>query len=238
MSKIFDEWSLYARVIAGDYMRHASIALAVNQYLAARPAPRRVLDLGCGNGSMARACLANRPVEHYLGIDSSADALARLQAAGAPGDGPDGFAIETQCGNLAKAISHLPAEAFDLVLASFSLHHFPQPEQRPILAEIQRVLDPHGVFVWIELVCQPGQSAESYFDSYESHMRDSWTDFLPAEIDQVMNHIRTSDFPVEATAMLSSAREVGLLSAHGLFRDTFFGAWAFPGSETAAAGQK
>ena len=47
---------------------------------------RRVVDLGCGEGSLLRALLADPAFTEILGVDVSARALEVGRAAAAPGD--------------------------------------------------------------------------------------------------------------------------------------------------------
>src|SRR4051794_26031761 len=87
MDAIFDQWDLYARIVAGDYMRHAELISRLRGMLPRDGRPLRVLDLGCGDGSLARRSLADVPVGRYVGIDLSADAVARARAHPPTGSG-------------------------------------------------------------------------------------------------------------------------------------------------------
>jgi trans-aconitate 2-methyltransferase len=68
---------LYAR-FGGERERPARDLLAA----VTAEAPRTVVDLGCGAGGLARACAARWPAASVVGVDSSAEMLAR--AAGTP----------------------------------------------------------------------------------------------------------------------------------------------------------
>jgi SAM-dependent methyltransferase len=48
------------------------------------PEPPRILDLGCGNGRLATV-YRHYPFRRYLGVDLSAEAVARARALGLPG---------------------------------------------------------------------------------------------------------------------------------------------------------
>lgn len=101
-----------------------------------------VLDVGCGTGTMAIA--ARRRVGEagaVYGVDASAEMIARARQKAA-GRGAD-VSFEPA---LLEALP-FPDAKFDVVTASFVLHHFPADLLPRCLAEIRRVLKPDGRFV-------------------------------------------------------------------------------------------
>ena len=98
----------------------------------------RVLDLGCGTGSLVRMLKRRHPSARVAAIDPDPKALARARAklarAGAEVAFEQGFA------------DALPYEsaAFDRVLSSLMFHHLTAPEKDAALREAYRVLAPGG----------------------------------------------------------------------------------------------
>lgn len=98
-----------------------------------------VLDVGCGEGYMARE-LATRGAHQVNGIDTSRELVKLAEAAMVPGTS---FS-EANAGDL-----QFPAESFDLVLANHVLNDL--PDIAGPIGEFARVLRPGGRFVALML---------------------------------------------------------------------------------------
>ena len=102
-------------------------------------APRqRVLDVGCGTGSLAILIKEQYPTTDVVGLDPDPKALdrARRKAARA------GLSIRFDRG-FASALGYAD-QTFDRVVSSMMLHHLPDDDRLPALQEIKRVLKPGG----------------------------------------------------------------------------------------------
>ena len=101
---------------------------------------QRVLDLGCGTGTLVVLLKRKYPAAEIVGIDPDPKALQRAQKkvrrAGVAVQLDEGFADE------------LPYDegTFDRVVSSFMLHHLEEPEREKTLREVLRVLKPGGSF--------------------------------------------------------------------------------------------
>ncbi len=233
-NSMFDEWGLYARIIASNCMRHRDLSEVVREFLAGSDRTCRVLDLGCGDGWMARECLKSSRVSRYLGIDTSADAIARVRACPPAGSDPLNARIELTCDDVFTALPALAAGDFDLVLGSYCLHHFSQPQKRVVLRQIRRVLTPSGTFVWTDLARCSQQARDAYLNSLVRDMRQNRPAFSAGEIEETVAHVLSSDFPEEEQWMIDTARECGFSLGRTLLRDEFYGSWAFTAEPVAA----
>ena len=131
-----------------DALYHGSpIAAAWDARFAAFVAERfspgdRVLDLGCGPGSLWEHWRALERPGRLVGLDLSPEMVARARERH-----PDGEFVVGR-------VHELPFEtgSFDLVIASSVLHHVPDVHLDSALAEVVRVLDEHGRVVGREPV--------------------------------------------------------------------------------------
>lgn len=108
-------------------------------------AGERVLDLGCGTGTLALMAHAEQPGATIAGLDADPVILERARAkaaaAGAPIAFQQGFS------------NRLPFDDghFDAVLSTLFFHHLSDGDKRATAAEIRRVLAPGGRLVVADL---------------------------------------------------------------------------------------
>jgi 2-polyprenyl-3-methyl-5-hydroxy-6-metoxy-1,4-benzoquinol methylase len=123
-----DEWNGWkAGATAFDGVRRYDQISSVVQQLG----PRKILDIGCGDGRLARAIRANCPDVVIHGCDLSTVALARSEGLDRQ------YSIDLNCEVLPE-----PDECFDLVIASEVIEHLIQPDR--VLVGLTRVLRQGG----------------------------------------------------------------------------------------------
>jgi ubiquinone/menaquinone biosynthesis C-methylase UbiE len=103
------------------------------------------VDLGCGAGQLVQDLARQAPELHVTGVDLSEELLAyaRQSAAQAGLEGRVAYRV----GN-AEQIP-FPDQSLDLVISTFSLHHWASPVR--VLDEIERVLKPGGAYLVFDL---------------------------------------------------------------------------------------
>jgi ubiquinone/menaquinone biosynthesis C-methylase UbiE len=131
-------YDLFARVITlgrDKAIREKLIELAA-------PAPgEKVLDIGCGTGTLAIAIKPRVGAGEVYGIDASPEMIQVAKEKSAK----DGSDIDFRVA-LIEAIP-FPDAAFDLATSSLMLHHLPDDLKAKGFLEIRRVLKPAGRFV-------------------------------------------------------------------------------------------
>ena len=101
-----------------------------------------ILDLGCGEGYVARQLL-DRGARSLLGVDLSSEMIALAERSEQAS--PRGAVFRT--GN-AEQLAHCETDSFDLVLGVFLFNYQDVPATRRSMAEVRRVLRPDGRFVF------------------------------------------------------------------------------------------
>lgn len=99
---------------------------------------QRVLDLGCGTGTLALLALAEQPAAELTGLDADPEMIARARAK-AEDAGAEARFDEGRSDRLPYADG-----SFDRVLSTLFFHHLDPEPKRRTAAEIARVLAPGG----------------------------------------------------------------------------------------------
>jgi ubiquinone/menaquinone biosynthesis C-methylase UbiE len=122
------------KLLGGDAARRALLDQALIQ------PGQRVLDIGCGTGSLVVLIKRLHPDVDVFGLDPDAKALARAGRKAAA----DKVSIQFDQG-FADELPYTDA-SFDRVLSSFMFHHLPRDGKEGMLREARRVLRPGGLF--------------------------------------------------------------------------------------------
>ena len=104
----------------------------------------RVLDVGCGTGTLAVEIKRAHPEVAVTAIDPDAKALARARAkARAAG-------VEVRFEEAFGDALPFAERSFDRVVSSFMFHHLPLDARAGMLAEVERVLAPGGALLLLD----------------------------------------------------------------------------------------
>lgn len=155
----------------------------------------RVLDIGCGTGSLTLAMHRDAPRATIVGIDADESALALARGKLAPGSP----GVKFQQG-LAQ---HLPIAdcAFDVVVSSFFFHHLSSEDKRSVLRQAHRVLRPAGRLAIADWGIPEGPFSRAAFlavqmlDGFET-TRDSVRGELPKLIEEAGFEALREDRPL------------------------------------------
>ncbi len=106
---------------------------------------QRVLDVGCGTGTLAVAAAEVVGTEGRVhGIDPAPEMIARARAKAAKA----AAAVEFEVG-VVEALA-FPDQSMDVVLSTLMFHHLPDPLKPVGLVEIRRVLAPGGRLLLVD----------------------------------------------------------------------------------------
>jgi ubiquinone/menaquinone biosynthesis C-methylase UbiE len=106
---------------------------------------QRVLEIGCGTGTLLLAAKQAQPAAVVVGLDPDLAALARASRKARR----RGLAVQLDRGHA----DELPYadDSVDVVLSSFMLHHVPADQREPAMREVRRVLRPGGALHLVDV---------------------------------------------------------------------------------------
>jgi SAM-dependent methyltransferase len=203
---LFDEWRAYQKLLDHDYMHHAAffnhLKLEIQQRF---QWPIAFLDLGCGDTSPIRPILKERDVTFYCGIDKSETALSKAKA------NLDSlkFPYRLYPGDLLETLRSLTG-GFDVVVASFSLHHLQTTEEKQqVLEECHRVLKPGGLVAIVDVFRAEDETREEYLQRWVKFAKENYKALDHEEMACLADHVRGNDFPETLSTYRSIARAAG-----------------------------
>lgn len=206
-------WDEYDKVVSNDYLGHRGLFAAAHRTLAARCTRAYALaDLGCGDGRFSGGLVSTTPIVRYVGIDLSDTAISRARhnLRMLP------CRLEFVMGD---AFAPLEPDAFDVVVASFSMHHLSRPQKQAFLEALRDRLKPAGIFVLIDLVTAEGTTMEAAREAMCARVREQWTALDDAERQRVTDHISSADFIESAQWLTDAAARAGFEETQTLHLD-------------------
>jgi ubiquinone/menaquinone biosynthesis C-methylase UbiE len=221
VKETFQQRSMYDAVVAGNYMHHAELYRALAAWAKEFARPLRIVDLGCGDASVATKAFAAAEVERYVGVDLAESSIEQARLLTARWSDR----VELICGNLFDALHGLPDGDANAVLASYSLHHFSSDDKVKLLNEIRRVLEPQGALLWIDAVRREGESRDEYVNGLADDIKRDWTLLSIEERGRAAEHVLTSDFPETESWMMGQAAAEGFALGSHLLGGSRFRGW-------------
>ncbi len=222
VKETFDAWSMYQAVVNADYMYHAEIMSALSVWAVKQAEPLRIIDLGCGDSWLATTAFKDANVASYRGVDVS-DASTLAQANVSIWSGR----AEVVAGNLADFLHTAPDNSANVVLGSYSIHHFSTDAKINIIHDCYRVLSPGGTFIWIDAVRRNDESHDAYITRLTTEMANDWTALTPDQRDKACTHVRESDIPETSSWMLNHVAAAGFAQPMPILQQEFFRGWEF-----------
>jgi len=192
---LFEEWRAYQKLVENNYMGHAQFfqRLAVDTGDRFHD-PIAILDLGCGDSTPVQALL-----QGILALS--------------------GFSYRLLAGDILETTRESP-QSFDLIIASFSLHHLQdQSSKKELLQACRRVLDPGGVFAIIDVFLDDAESRDDYLGRFERQARKNYSALNDLEMTTLITHVRDCDYPESVATYRRLGLQAGFKEVRSLLRD-------------------
>ncbi len=148
---------------ADGYVPERKILIGITQslyrHLVRGSRPRRILDLGCGDGFMVQELLkADSDIDVTL-VDGSQEMLDAAQNRLA------GFErLHSIRASFQSLLAQDPLQGtFDFILSSLAIHHLIMPEKEALFRYVYRHLNPNGFFLNIDVVLSPADDLEQWY---------------------------------------------------------------------------
>jgi ubiquinone/menaquinone biosynthesis C-methylase UbiE len=176
------DWSLplydpIVKLLGGDNAR-----MVLLDHAALRPG-YRVLDIGCGTGTLATLIKRFHPDVEVVGIDPDPRALARARRKAAKA------AVSIQFDQGFGDDLPYAEVTFDRVFSSFMFHHLPPDEKGKTLRAVRRVLKPGGGFHMLDF-----EGPESGSNGVLSHLLHSSKRLKENSESRVLSLMRESGY--------------------------------------------
>ena len=216
----FNQWHVYRSIVDANWMAHQEIFDAGRTWVLLRhPGPFTLLDLGCGDAGFIQGTLTDTGLWAYTGVDASQAALAkaRSELSGAR------FQVQLVEDDLLAYLSDETGgdcQAFDVILASYAVHHLPAPEKQDFFRRAHAKLTPGGSLLYADVFRRGEESREEYLRAYVGMMREAWAGLDGEGLASTTEHVLQRDFPETLEVTQGMAREAGFQGEpRELFRD-------------------
>lgn len=202
IAAFFQTWKLYQSIIQNNGMEHRQIGEALQNVFASRTADFSILDLGCGDSSMAMKSLEGLSVSSYTGVDLTAPALdiARANFHGS-------YSATWVHANMVDFVANVDQQ-FDVIMTSFAMHHLPAVTKQAWIGEMAKCLTPQGQLILIDTCCPAGLSRDETVQRYLDLIAD-WP-LSDADKTSIAAHMWSSDYPESEPFIEAALTAAGL----------------------------
>lgn len=215
----FNQWHVYRAIVDANWMAHREIFTAVKAWVVHRcPGPFTLLDLGCGDAGFIKGTFDATGLWAYTGVDASQAALAKARGELAGSR----FQVQLLEADMLEELrkgSQRDAEGFDVILASYAVHHLPAREKQAFFRLAHGKLAPRGSLLYADIFRRGSESREEYLEAYVGMMQREWQALTPTGLAGTVEHVTQRDFPETSQTLTELAASAGFQGLQELFRD-------------------
>lgn len=203
----------YRKLVVNNYLAHDAIGHLLNRTLKSSfDRPFDLLDIGCGDGSMAATTLAGTRIRRYVGIDFVPPVL-RLAAGNLR---PLGCAVELRSGDFEEVLA-TGLDPVDVSWMSLSLHHLPEGGKSDFLGMVRAVT--RGFLLIYEPTRLEDEDRTAYLERFFAIGETRWTALDADDWQRFGHHVRSRDFPETAAGWAAAGRQAGFSRVSEIYTD-------------------
>jgi len=211
----FQEWQLYAKLAANNYLYHREVYSRLHDFLLNRLArPFLLLDLGCGDAGFMVQALEGTAISRYVGVDLAKMALD-LAAKNLAGLGCEHLLREK---DYYQVVMEGEIEA-DVIWMGLTFHHLPRPQKAKFLHAARKILPAGGYLLMYEPTLLEDEDREQFLARWWRFCKGSCRALTVAELAKIRDHVNNHDFPEKLSTLEQMGREQGFSGLSPLFQD-------------------
>jgi SAM-dependent methyltransferase len=182
-----------------------------------------MVDLGCGDLALLAPLLRRLPLGSYTGLDLTAQVLPLAQRALGNVAYPCHW-LEGDLFRWASDPARLGDQPVDILHSAFAIHHLTDRDKQSLLESLRTRIAPGGLFIWVDVFREPGESRDTYIQRYQQRIASSWPQLSAQQQAHVSSHLAAYDHPADRAAIAATATAAG-----------WHWRWAWNGSHQAEA---
>lgn len=193
VAQYFNEhWQNYKDAVARNSLCHKEMLSALEQFLCEKMQGKNFsfVDVGCGDSDTIAPYLQHHALNKYIGIDiaeivlqKAANNLSQLNCF-------KQFIAE----NMITAIQKVQPP-IDLIFSSYTVHHLNYMEKFNFIKDCKSKLAPEGYFLMVDGILDENQTREEWLLAYERYYKELYPTISDEELERLMRHPRSSDYP-------------------------------------------
>lgn len=175
MDLFAQRWASYRAVVEHDLMEHRAVT-----------------------ANTAATLLQRLPLGSYTGLDLTAAVLPLAQQALGEVPYPCRW-LEGDLLGWASDSGGDHEEPVDILHSAFAIHHLSDQEKQTLLQRLRTRIAPGGLFIWVDVFREPGESRDAYVQRYLQRIASSWPQLSAQQQEHVSHHLASYDNPADAT---------------------------------------
>lgn len=211
--QFFDQWEIYKKIVAENYLHHREAYAAVAHILDGVAGPFSFLDLGAGDARWTSGVLVGRELRAYEAVDISGVALGLARENLAAFTCPKTF---TQADFFQDIRSR--QSAWDVIFIGLSLHHLPKADKGIFFQAVRPLIAPGGRFISYEPVCESDEDRDEVLARWWKVAK-NWAALSAADLAKAKEHVFGHDYPDAIPAYDDLARAAGFAGAEVRYLD-------------------